>query len=405
MFIPLHRMLTLDPFLISFILTVLIALVIGGVFHYLKQPVIVGYIVAGIIVGPHAFNIIPDAHTIKQLGDLGILLLLFFIGTKINFRDFKQNWQVPIFGTIIQIGVSVLAMVLLGVYFTWSIEMMVFFGFAISLSSTSVVINILESKKLLDEPLGYNVLGVLLVQDILFVPMLIVLASMGEPLEPGLLLKQGIGMLLILAFIQWLITRKQVPLPFSSYVKSNQELQMLAAIIICFGFAIVVGAFQLSLAFGAFLAGIYIARTNEASWIQSQLHSFVMLLMALFFIYIGILIDPFFVLENIVMITSIVVAVFVVNTAINGFIFRFLGDSWKTSAYAGAILAPIGEFSFFLSTIARNNGFIEEYDYQIIVPVIAITLLLGPFWIIPFERRHEHSLLMPTEPIPQTPKV
>ncbi len=387
-------MLTIDPFLISFILTVLIALVIGGVFHWLRQPVIVGYIIAGILVGEHSLGIISQTEIIHQLGDLGILLLLFFIGTKIVFKDFKHNWKIPIIGTLIQVGISVLAMWVLGLFFDWSREMVIFFGFVISLSSTSVVIKILESKKLLGLPIGYNILGVLLVQDLLIVPMLILLSAMASAPEIDQIARQGIGMFLIIAFLVWLIPKQKVPFPFRRSIKSNHELQLLAAIIVCFGFAIIVGMFQLSLAFGAFLAGIYIAKTDEAQWIRQHLQSFVTFLMALFFIYIGSLIDPQFIAANAFMILSIVISVLLVNTFINGAIFKFLGENWQNSLYAGALLAQIGEFSFFLASIGHNNDFIEETDYQIIVPVIALTLLIGPIWAAPFENAREKLVLL-----------
>lgn len=160
------------------ILSVLVVLAIGiilfsFVFKLLKQPAVIAYILAGVFMGPFGLRIITDESLISDLGSFGLVLLLFFIGMEISLPKLIANWRVPVLGTLIQIVFGLGFVWIVGLFLNWPINHVIVFGFVISLSSSAIVINFLQDKAIINTHFGQNIIGILLVQDILVVPMLI----------------------------------------------------------------------------------------------------------------------------------------------------------------------------------------------------------------------------------------
>ena len=145
----------------------------------MRQPYIIGYITAGVIMGDFGFGIVQGSELIHNLGELGIILLLFFVGMEISLPKFKEQWKISLIGTTVQIAASVFIMIVLGYFLEWEIARSVMLGFFIALSSSAVVIRILEERGIMDSTLGKNVLSILLTQDILIAPMLIITSLIG----------------------------------------------------------------------------------------------------------------------------------------------------------------------------------------------------------------------------------
>jgi monovalent cation:H+ antiporter-2, CPA2 family len=150
--------------------------------------------------------------------------------------------------------------------------------------------------------------------------------------------------------------------------------------------ALISGLFQLSAALGAFFAGILLSAAKETKWVHEALNPFRVFFVALFFIYVGIIIDLNFLMNNWVIISGLVIIVFLINTFINALILFMLNNTWRDSLYAGAMLGPIGEFSFLLVAIGLSSGLIGMFEYQMTVQIIALTLVLSPAWIL-FNKR------------------
>ncbi|MBI2084856.1 MAG: cation:proton antiporter [Candidatus Aenigmarchaeota archaeon] len=374
-------MVALDPIVPVIAIFTLVVLVLGVILRYLGQPYVIAYIVAGLLLGANGLGLSND-FILSQLGTVGIILLLFFIGMEVSLPRLVSNWRVAIVGTTLQIILSVILIVILGTLLSWPLERSILFGFVISLSSTAVVLKILEDRNELNTKVGQNMLGVLLVQDLAVIPMLIILSMFGgKSLSGGELALPLIGTILIIGTVSWIVKRGGISLPFGEAIRQDHETQVFVALVIAFGFALVTALFGLSSAFGAFVAGILVAATRETHWIHMNLNPFRIVFVALFFVYIGMLISIDFLLENLLMIGVLTVAVFVVNTVANAVIFRFLGDGWKESFYSGALLSQIGEFSFVLVSVGLHQGLVAEFGYNITISIIALTLLLSPFWI------------------------
>jgi len=371
-----------DPNLYKFVLLGLIIIALGILLRYFRQPYIVAYIIAGVLMGEHGFNIITDKVLITAMGEFGLILLLFFIGMETSLLHLLKKWKLAIMGTSIQVLASVLLVGLLGYVFHWEFSRIITLGFVISLSSSAVVIKLLQDNKETQSAIGQNVISILLMQDILIVPMLIATNFLGTniPSTEDIIL-QIVGGVLIVGGIIWVVKKKEVRLPFSDLFEEDHELQVFAAFLICFGFALITALFGLSAALGAFVGGIVIHSSPSAQWFHDSLHSFRVIFVALFFVSIGMLIDINFLIEHWKIIALFIPAIYITNHFINTLVLRLFGVDWKSSWYGGALLAQIGELSFVLAASSFHANIISDFTYQLTIVIIALTLLISPFWI------------------------
>jgi monovalent cation:H+ antiporter-2, CPA2 family len=371
----------LEPVLNEFFFIMLIALAGLLVFYWFKQPSAVAYIIAGIVIGPFGLHLISNTDLISILGELGVILLLFFIGMQVPLKSLVENWRVVILGTIFQIAASVGFMTLLGLFFDWPLARIVLLGFVISLSSTAVILKFLESRELIDTKIGKDVIGVLLAQDLLVIPMLITVSAMGGSFEINTLILQIVGMI-SLGVLLLVVVKKQCAFPKVLHrLASDDDSKLLLAFVFCFGVGLLASAFHLSIGMGAFIGGMLASNMKDLGWMRDELKGFKTLFLALFFISIGLLIDISFLIENFLLIFAMLGFVFLTNTFINAGVFLWLKCSWRYSIYIGAILAQLGEFSFVLASTGFQTGAISHFGYQAAISIIALSLLVSPLWI------------------------
>jgi len=376
------QLVALNTELSNIVLISIMILSIGGILRYFRQPYIIAYILAGVLMGKHGFEILTDEESIKSIGEFGLILLLFFIGMEISLPVFVKSWKIPTFGTIFQILGSVLMVGLIGWFFNWSINRIIVLGFIISLSSSAVVIKLLQDNNETETKVGQSVISILLVQDILIVPMLIVTTYLGgEVPSTNEIILQLIGGLLLIAGIVWILWKKEFTIPFSERLKDDHEMQVFMAIIVCFGFAGLTSFFGISAALGAFVGGMVVHAARSTEWFHDSLHSFRVVFVAVFFASVGMLIDVSFLTEHWKIITLIIIAVYAGNHFINAAVIHYFGRNWKVSLYGGALLAQIGELSFVLASTAYFSEIITDFEYQLTIIIISLTLLISPFWI------------------------
>lgn len=373
---------TIDPNAAKFLLLGALIVGLGVILRYFKQPYIIAYILAGVLLGEHGLEIITDKEFITHLGDFGLILLLFFIGMEISLPDLLKNWKLASLGTMTQVLFSILFMWLIGSMVQWQMNQIIVLGFIISLSSSAVVIKLIQDEGISSTKIGQDVISVLLMQDVLIVPMLIATTYLGGTsptvLEMGL---QLLGGVLIIALLVWIIKKKTITLPLSKEIEADHELQVFIAMIFCFGFAMITSFFGLSAALGAFVGGIFIHAAQSTNWLHDSLHSFRVIFVALFFVSVGMLIDLQFLQENLKIIALVIIAVYLTNHFINAAVLHYFGDDWRSSFFGGAMLAQVGELSFVLSASAYGTGIISDFEYQLTVIIISLTLLFSPFWI------------------------
>lgn len=371
-----------NPNLYGFVILGIIIVILGSILRYFKQPYIVAYILAGILLGDFGFQIITDKELVTVMGDIGLILLLFFIGMEISLPDLIKNWKVAIIGTLLQVIGSVALVGIIGWFLGWQSNRIITMGFVISLSSSAVIIKLLQDNGEISTDIGRNVLSVLLMQDILIVPMLIATNYLGghiPSVEESIL--QIIGGTLIIGTIIWIWRKKEFKIPFSEQVEKDHELQVFVALVVCFGGAIITSFFGLSAALGAFVGGMVIHAARSTEWFHDSLHSLRVMFVALFFVSIGMLIDLNFLVENWKTVSLVIVTVYLSNHLINALVLHYFGRNWKNSIYGGALLAQVGELSFVLVASALASQIISEFTYQLTIIVISLTLLISPFWI------------------------
>ncbi|HWY23808.1 MAG TPA: cation:proton antiporter [Nevskia sp.] len=371
-----------DPFMLKIVGAILGILAVALISRALRQPHVVGYLVAGMLLGPHGLALLTERATLSRVGEFGVLLLLFFIGMENNPRELLTRWRITFIGTTCQIAGSVLCMGLLGWWLHWSTPRILLLGFVISLSSTALVLNYLRETGQTGGKIGRDALGVLLAQDLAVIPMLIVIGFFGSGGVSGeTIALQLLGGALALALLAWLVWGKNLRLPFSERLRGDGELQIFVAFALCLGFALLAEGFGLSASLGAFLAGMLVGAARETEWVADRLEPFRVVFVAVFFVSVGLLVSLDFVVDNAVLVISLTLAVLIGNTAINALIFHALGDPWRYSIYAGAHLAQIGEFSFMLAAVGGQSGLITSFEYQLVIAVISATLILSPAWI------------------------
>jgi len=372
----------LDPVMPTVVAIILVMALLAVLAHAVRQPLVVGYIIAGLVIGPSGFALVSDAETLSRLGAIGVAMLLFFVGMAMSPQKLGTNWRIAVLGTVLEIVVSMLLVAPFGYLVGWPLSRTILLGFVIALSSTAVVVTLLEDWGELDTKVGQDLLGILLVQDLAVIPMLIAIGLLdGDRLDGRTLVLQVIGAALLIGLAVTAGWRREFALPLGRWIRGNKEMQVLAALVICFGLSLISGVLQLSTALGAFVAGLVANAARETHWIESSLHGFRVIFVALFFASVGLLIDIKFLLAHWWEVLALVGLVIIVNTVVNAAVLRFLGRTWSESVYAGAMLSQVGEFSFVLAAVGFQVGIIGSFGYQMTMAVLATSLLASPMWI------------------------
>ena len=372
----------LDPILPKLVGVILAILVLGALLRLVRQPYAIGYLIAGVLLGPSVLGVIDDEASIQRLGAFGVVILLFFVGMEVSLQRLAERWKVALLGTLLQILGSLAFVGALGYFLDWPLPRIILLGFVISLSSTAIVIKLLQDWGELDTKIGQDVLAILIAQDLAIVPMLLTLQIMGgEEIGPGALALQIVGGLAFVGCLGWLVVKKEIRLPLGKALREDHELQVFTALIFCFGLALLTGFLGLSTALGAFLAGVVISTARETKWVTERMESFRVVFVALFFVSVGMLIDLEFVRQNAGVLALLLFGVLLTNTLLNAAILRGLGDRWRSGLYGGALLSQIGEFSFVLAAVGLQAQFVSTFAYQATVATIALTLMVSPFWV------------------------
>lgn len=373
----------IDPYLIKVTAIIFFLLLSSIILKRLKQPYVVAYLIAGVLLGPSGLNIVDDVKVIEHVGSFGVVLLLFFVGLEVSPESIIKNWRVSCVGTILQIALSVGALFTFGSFLNWPLERSILLGFVISLSSTAVVVQYLKEKGELTSRVGDDVLGILIMQDIAIIPMLVILGILSQNTEaqnPSLIL-QLCGAVVLVASLFLSIRFGRENFKGLSLLKRDRETQVLAALTFALGFSLISGLFGLSTALGAFIAGAIIRAFKQIHWVHDSLESLRVVFLAMFFASVGLLVDLHFFAQNWQLVSGIVFVALLTNTVINSLILRLVGRSWQESLYSASLLSQIGEFSFVLAAIGLNLGIINKFSYDVTILTIFVTMILTPIWI------------------------
>jgi len=364
------------------LLLVLVTAVAGGMLaRWLRLPVILGYLLGGIAVGPYGLGWVHETQSINSLANIGVVLLLFAIGLEFSFKEVMRMGRVAILGGLAQIVLTTVVGLGLGRLLGLGVVGSVLFGFLVALSSTMVVLKLLMERGELDTIQGRILLGILLVQDLSVVPVMIILPSLAGG-GGGIWAALGITVLKAAVFLGIMLALGVWVLPWLLRRVAGQrsrELFLLTVVVLCLAAAFGTYSFGLSAAFGAFVAGLLISQSGFARQAFADILPMRDTFAALFFVALGMLANLHFVGSFPSIVAAVVVMIIVTKFIIGSAVTRIFGYSHKTVLMVGTGLVQIGEFSFVLAMMGLAAGIFSEHIYSLVIAAAIITMLLTPF--------------------------
>ncbi len=357
-----------------------LALCTVTLFRRLMLPSIIGFLVTGVMAGPHVLGIIRDTHHVEQMAEIGVMLLLFTVGIEFSLKELMRIKHAVFLGGGLQLAFTVLATAGICSLFGFPFNQTVFFGFLVALSSTAILMKLLADAGEIDAPHGKIALGILIFQDLCVVPMMLFtpfLAGADNGLRGVLEVFAKAAAVVLAAHYG---ARFLVPWIFRQVVKTrSRELFLLMIIFTSFGTAWVTARVGLSLALGAFIAGLAISESEYSQQTLGDILPFRDLFMSLFFISVGMLLDPAVVARNPGAVSLLVLAIILVKTLITTGAALSLGIPVRIAIITGFSLAQVGEFSFVLSQAGLRHGLLSHDLYQLFLAASVATMGLTPF--------------------------
>lgn len=376
------------PILDDILLILLAAVVIVFFLKKIELPSIIGFLLTGILIGPYAFAWIKAPSEIEQMSEIGVMLLLFVIGMELSLKQLLHIKRNVFLGGGLQVLLTIAVFGVAYTFFGASWTEAVFAGFIFSLSSTAIVLKTFQDRKELDTPHAKNALAILIFQDIIVVPMMLLTPILaGESADPfwslaGLLLKTS-----VVVVFTWFASKYLVSPLFHAVAKTDsKELFLLVTLAFCLAVASLTALAGMSAALGAFVAGLIIAESSYNHQATSIILPFRELFTSLFFVSVGMLLDLNFFKENFLVILVLVLVLFVLKSFIVGLAVAVLSYPIRTVILTGFSLFQVGEFAFILSKVGIKYGLIDSQANQYFLSLSIVSMILTPFVFIFSER-------------------
>lgn len=359
-----------------------LAIVTVVLFRRLSLPSIIGFLVAGTLAGPHAFGLISDPHQVEQMAEIGVVLLMFTIGIEFSLKELMRIRKLVFLGGGAQLLLTIATVAVGSLLFGITFNQAVFAGFLVSLSSTAILMKLLMDAGEMDTPHGKSALGVLIFQDLCVVPLMLFtpfLAGQGDGWT-GILVTTAKALAVVGA--AHFGARFAIPWIFSQVVRTrSRELFLLTILFVGMGTAWLTAMTGLSMALGAFIAGLAISESEYSHQALGDIIPFRDAFMSLFFISVGMLLDPTVFLHYPLLLGGIIVLILVIKSAVAAGSVMLLGIPARIAAMAGISLAQVGEFSFILAQAGVKNGLIPQTAYQLFLAASVATMTLTPFML------------------------
>ena len=359
--------------------------VVTVIFHYLKQPVVLGYIIAGLIIGPYttAFPFISDEKTIKTLGELGVVFLMFGLGLEFSLRKLAKVGATAFVAAIAQIVLLIWAGYEIGRFFNWSSMDSIFLGAMMAISSTTITVKALEELGLKKEKFAHLIYGILIVEDIAAISLIVMLTGIATTGQLAAVdAAMTIGELILFMTVSLAVGILLIPRLLNVVAKFHRKEMLLVTVLgLCFGFCLLVIKMEYSVALGAFLIGAIMAESRHIHSIEKLIEPVKDMFIAIFFVTIGLLLDPGVIWKYatpIALISFAVIAIKVTSCSMGTFI---TGHDGRTSMRVGMGKAQIGEFSFIIASLGLTLNVTSDFLYPIVVAVSVITTLFTPYLI------------------------
>jgi CPA2 family monovalent cation:H+ antiporter-2 len=351
--------------------------------HRLRIPPIIGFLLTGLLAGPHGLGLVQATHEVEMLAEIGVILLLFVIGLEMSFDELLRLRKPVFLGGGAQVLLTIMLVDAVALFLGASPGQAIFFGFLAALSSTAIVLKMLNERAELNAPHGRVSLGILIFQDIIVVPMMLLvplLAGQSANVSQTLLLL--IAKSLLIAGTLYILAKKVLPWVLYCVVRTrSRELFLMTTLGLCFSIALLTSKFGLSLSLGAFLAGLLISESEYSLNALEGILPFRDVFTSLFFISIGMLLNVGFFLEHILIVAAISGLVILVKGMIATGAGLIIGYPLRVAAQSGLGLGQVGEFSFVLAGVGGSAGLIAGNEYQLFLAASILTMALTPVLI------------------------
>ncbi len=368
-------------FLADIAILMIIALIMGYIANKLGQPAMLGYLFAGMIVGPYSWShLISNVEDIEVLANIGVSLLLFVVGMEFSPKKLKSIWNVSAVGGAFEMMGMLFLGAITGMILGWSITESLLLGTMLMMSSTIVIIKILHETGQTDTMHGRLLIGMLIIEDIGAIIVITTISSFVGG-EASLLLKflpviTGTILLVLVIFIG----RKLFPRILRAVsVTHSKELFLLTVFGICISVTVLSEAFGLSLALGAFMAGIVLSESDRHLDIMGQITPLKEIFLVIFFVSMGMTIDPNHLIDNPVPVIAVLTVLLVGKILVNFSAVKFLGYHPKTALFVGLGMIPLGEFSFIIASMGLGSGMMSDVVYSSVIAAALISMVLTPY--------------------------
>ncbi|MEA3417747.1 MAG: cation:proton antiporter [Thermodesulfobacteriota bacterium] len=385
------------PLLNDVVIIFVLSIAILFICHRLRVPAIVGFFLAGILAGPYGLGLVKAVHEVELLAEVGVVLLLFTIGIELSLEKLLQIKKSVLMGGSIQVLLTFLVTFVIVRQLGQPVGNSIFIGFLISLSSTAIVLKLIQERAEVDSPHGRTALGILIFQDIIIVPMILITpllagatGSAGESIL--VLIAKGIGIIgLVIVSAKWIVPQALYQIAQTR----SRELFILSIVVICLAVAWITSSAGLSLALGAFLAGLIISESEYSHQALGSILPFRDVFTSFFFVSIGMLLDVGFLFRQPGTIALIALGILVLKSIIACFATVLLGFPFRTSILVGLALSQVGEFSFILSKTGVEHGLLTGNIYQMFLAFSVLSMAATPFIITLAPRLADIILLLP----------
>ncbi|MDO9097850.1 MAG: cation:proton antiporter [Candidatus Methanoperedens sp.] len=370
-------------FLLDFVIIFGVAIGIAFLFYHLRIAPIVGYLIAGVLLGPSMLGVVSDIGLIEVLAEVGVILLLFLIGVEFSLQELFRLSRAVFVGGFLQVFLTTLAVLLISLSLGASFEQGLFVGFLVAMSSTAIVLKVLSDRGEMDSPQGRMSTGVLIFQDLSVVVMVLLVPMLAKSSELSIAdIVLNVFRALAVVALVLVVSRFVVPSMLYRVVQThNRELFLISIVLICFGTAWLTSLVGLSLALGAFLAGLVISESEYGNQAFSEILPLKDIFTIIFFVSIGMLLDVNSVLSAPLFVVLAVLAVLVIKFIAGALVPVVLGYPLRIGVLVGVALSQVGEFSFVLAKEGLNFGLISGYQYQVFLASSIITMAFTPFMI------------------------
>lgn len=364
---------------VIFVLSVLVLFI----FHKIKAPTIVGFLVTGVLAGPQGMGLIQAVDQVEVLSEIGVILLLFTIGLEVSLKDLMKIKKYVLVGGSLQVSLTILAVYAIMRFMEYPAGTSILLGFLVSLSSTAIVLRIIQSKDELYTPQGRTILGILIFQDIAIVPLMLATpllpGAIGDTTDSSLaIIARGLGLIvLVIISAKWI-----VPTTLYHIARiGDRELFLLSLVGICFAVAWITSLAGLSLGLGAFLAGLTISESQYSHQAFGSVLPLRDAFTSFFFVSIGMLLDVNFLMQNPQYILLLASGVMLLKALIASTVIALLGLPLRITILVGLALSQIGEFSFVLSKVGLEYALLSRNVYNIFLDVAVLTMAATSFII------------------------